>query len=274
MNIYAKPAHYYKHGTLTTRNPHLYRTSSLVRGNQIAAYLGWELNPEERELGIYVKPNENEISEMPDGSFIDVIDAFHLFHAISKRPKLNVILTSQYHYELWKNRIPNKIIVIPHHHCNFDREIRTKTEVDTVGYIGSIRGIDLDIDEATKRFNDMGLKFLTNYDFRGREDSVAFYKQIDIQLVWKPDNLPGHTPMKITNAASYGIPSISKPCEHFKEIEGFYITAPDKEGLYAEVEKLKDPDYYASWSERLIPEMEKYHISNIAKQYEELEHLA
>jgi len=277
ISIFAKPAHFYGHGTLTTRNPHLYRTSSLIRGDQIAEYLGAKLNPTEgyeNDTCIYVKPNEHQILRMKAGSWVDVIDAFYLLRLLKKRPEIGVIFTSQYHYEMFNGRIPNKTILIPHHHCNLDREIRTKDKIDTVGYIGSIRGIDLSIPETTKRFKEMGMNFITKYDFRGREDSVDFYKQIDIQLVWKPEDCPGHTPMKVINAAAYGIPSVSKHHDHYKEIEGFYDAVPDVEGIFAEVEKLKDPVYYASWSERLVPEMERYHISNIAKLYEKLDNLA
>jgi len=272
LTFFAKPQHYFKRGTVTSRNPHLFRTSSLVRGKQVADYLGCKYNPEdgyENDICVYVKPLPSDI--IGDNSYIDVIDGFHLFKLLENRPDIGIIFCSQFHYLKFKDQFKNKSVMIPHHHCNFERLVRPKREVKTVGYLGSIRGIDLDIPEITKRFKDIGLDFITNYHFETREDVMGFYKKIDIQLVWKKDNLPGVTPLKITNAASFGIPTVSKQSENFQEIEGFYIPAePDVDSLIAEVEKLKDQDYYNSWLNKLIKEMERFHISNTTKLYGEL----
>lgn len=269
--IFAKPPHFYRRGTLTTRRPHLYRTSSLIRGEQIAQYLGCEYNPTERKgnnIAVHVKPSH--IEEVRDGDWVDVLDNFQLLRRLKSRPEVGIIFCSQYHYDLFYEQYP-KSVMIPHHHCNFDREVRTRKEITTVGHIGSLRGVDIPFEVIEERLAKIGMTFIENHKFSCREDSVAFYKTIDIQLVWKEDGFIEHTPMKVVNAASYGIPSVSKHCENYREIEGFYdAVEPNLDVLFTEIEKLKDPAYYNSWSEKLIPEMERYHISNIAPLYEKL----
>lgn len=270
LTFFAKPQQYYSHGTIVSKNPHLFRTSSLIRGEQIAQYLGCKYNPTggcENDICIYVKPTE--LDHIKDGSYVDVIDNFSLLKLLEKRPGIGIIYSSQFHYNLFKDQFKNKSVLIPHHHCNFERAVRERKEIKNVGYLGSIRGIDLEIMDITNRLNGIGLNFLTNYHFKTRQDVINFYKQIDIQLVWKKDNLTGVTPMKITNAASFGIPTVSKQMDNFQEIDGFYIVATT-DTLITEIEKLKDPDYYDSWSKKLILEMERYHIGSIAKLYKEL----
>ena len=272
LTFFAKPQHYYKRGTVTSRNPHLFRTSSLIRGEQIAHHMGCKYNPTEGyedDVCIYVKPNV--FDDIKDGSWVDVLDNFRLLKLLEKRPGIGIIFCSQYHYDLLKGNYKNKSVFIPHHHCNFERYVRTLRDVKTVGYLGSIRGIALSVPEFTDRLKDIGLDFITNYHFKTREDVINFYRKIDIQIVWKKDRMSGVTPLKITNAASVGIPSVSKHMENFQELDGLYIpVASDIDSLVSELEKLKEQDYYNSWSRKLIPAMEKYHISNIAELYEQL----
>jgi len=272
LTFFAKPQHYYRHGTIMSRNPHLFRTSSLIRGEQIANYLGCKYNPTEGyedDVCIYVKPLS--LDDIKDGSYVDVLDNFSLLKPLKERPGIGIIFCSQFHYDMFKDKFENKSVLIPHHHCNFERYVRVLREVKTVGYLGSIRGIDLPVPKLTRRLKDIGLNFVTNYHFETRKDVSDFYRQIDIQIVWKKDNLTGVTPLKITNAASFGIPSVSKKMENFKELDGLYIpVAQDIDSLIIELGKLKEPSYYNAWSEKLIRAMEKYHIWNIAKLYKQL----
>ena len=274
LTIFAKPQHFFRNGIISHRYPHLYRTSSLVRGEQVAQYLGCKYNPTEGyedDICIYVKPERKILDDIKDGSYVDIIDDFHYLVLFENRPKINIIFTSQFHYDYFKDNIKNKSVCIPHHHCNFERAVRDRKEIKNVGFIGNKRGLEASVEELEARLGEIGMNFITNYDFKDREDVIDFYKQIDIQLIWKKDNFLSHTPMKLTNASSFGIPTVSKLCDNFKELDGFYITAGDSlDSLIVEIEKLKDQDYYNSWSKKLIPEMERYHIENIVKLYKEL----
>lgn len=274
LTFFAKPQFYLERGTVMSRYPHLHRTSSLIRGEQIANYLGCKYNPTEgyeNDTLVYVKPDPILLDDIPAGAWIDILDNFYLFKKVRRRPHLNLIFCSQYHYDLFKGRYSNKSVMIPHHHCNFEREVRPHREIKTVGFIGNKRGIDIAIPEITQRLKDIGLDFVTNYTFRGREDSMEFYRNIDIQLAWKPDDLKEHTPMKITNASSFGIPSVAKRCENYKELDGYYVAVDGGvDEMIQEIEKLKDPIYYQEWSDKLVKDTERYHISNIAKLYEQL----
>jgi hypothetical protein len=272
LTIFAKPQKYFKRGTVSSRYPHLFRTSSLVRGEQIAQYLGCKYNPEngyEDDLCIYVKPPN--LNNIKDGDFVDVVDDFYIVQFLKSRPEIGIIFCSEFHHDCFKGRIKNKVVIIPHHHCNFERFTRSRRAIKTAGIIGNKRGVDLLEDELKRRLKEIGLDLIINNDFKDRENVVDFYKQIDIQIVWKNDALLAHTPMKLTNAASFGIPTVSKDCKNFKDFDDFYIHADNTiDGLIDEVEKLKDEDYYGEWSEKVRAEAEKYHISHIAQLYRQL----
>jgi hypothetical protein len=236
--------------------------------------MGCKYNPTEgyeNDTCIYVKPEPKDFDHIKDGSYVDILDSFSTLSLLKKRPEIGIIFCSLFHYELFKDKYANKSVLIPHHHCNFERIKRTRKEINTVGFIGNKRGLAIPVEELEKRLKEIGLNFITNYEFGSRQDVIDFYKQIDIQLIWKDNTLLSHTPLKLTNAMSFGIPTVSKKCDNFKELEGFYIpTADSIENLMVELEVLKDQDYYNSWSKKSIEGSEKYHIENIAKLYEKL----
>ena len=73
------------------------------------------------------------------------------------------------------------------------------------------------------------------------------------------------------NAASFGIPTIANWKLGYKEFDGHYIPVKTMDSLVAEAEKMKDKNYYDEWSNKIIPETEKYHISKIAEIYRQLD---
>ena len=109
-------------------------------------------------------------------------------------------------------------------------------------------------------------------NYKTRQDIVDFYKTIDIQVIgyFKHYDHAYRHPTKIINAASFGIPTIAAPILGYKEFEGHYIPAGNMESLLVAVDKLRDIKYYSQWSTKIIKEAEKYHISNIAKLYQQL----
>lgn len=252
----------------------LQRVSSRVRGEEIAQYLGAKLNPTkgfENDVCIYVKPmHQNNIK---DGSYIDLLDDLHAFERIKDRPGLKAIAMSVPHYEFLKKELKNEVVLIPHHHVNFERVLRGKKRITTCGYVGvnnpKHRAINREVKSALTTIN---LNFDPLFLFQTRQDIIDYYKTIDIQVIGYFDHqdVPYYHATKIVNAASFGIPTVAGRRLGYKEFEKFYIPVNNMEELLTEVEKLKDPKYYKKWAIKVARAAEKYHISKIAKLYRKL----
>ena len=251
------------------------RVSSRIRGEEIAAYLGAKLNPIdgfEDDTCIYVKPtNLNHIS---DGDYVDVLDDLYATEQLKKRPGIKVIAMSTPHMEYLRSILQNEIIYIPHHHLNFERAKRERTDIIRCGFIGANSIYNKHPNaRAAKALEKMGMSFTPLYNFQTREDSVNYLKQIDIQIIPQFDfyqDVPYYHQTKIVNAMSYGIPTIAGPKLGYRDVEDFYFQAHNLLELVSVVEKLKDTTFYNELPDRLIQEAEKYHIENIAKLYEQL----
>lgn len=257
--------------------PYLHRGTSLIRGEQVAQFLGAKYNPAsgyENDIRIYIKPKS--LDHINDGGYIDVSDSGDfIIELLKKRPKLKLIASSLATYEYLKERLPNKIVLIPEHHCNFERAVRTRGEVATGGYVGTPNAFILGMNpEIEKRLAKIGLKFIAYYYFKNRQDLVGFYKEIDFQIIphfgYFDDSTIYRTPTKMINSASFGIPTISVRKSGYKEWEGNYIPAHDIDSLIKEAKKLKNKDYFEGWSKKIIKAAEPYHIENIAKLYRQL----
>ena len=259
-------------------NGHLQRVSSIIRADQIAEKIGARLNPTEgyvNDVCIYVKPyvkKDQDFKFEGRKNYIDIIDGHNLGQLALKHPEVGVIVCSQADYDTMKSVIPNEIVLIPQHHCNFKRFKRSRNEVKRVGVIG----VDAAFtflpeglkDELTKR----GMELVKFSKFFSREDIINFYLNIDIQIVWRPYGKTLSNPLKIVNAASFGIPTVALDEPAFKEVQGCYIPVETPERLLSEIEVLKNtPDLYESDSKTCIELSDRYHIDNISKLYEELD---
>ncbi len=222
----------------------LQRVSSRIRGEEIAEYLGAKFNQERSDVNIYVKGCRKE--QIQDGDYVDVLDDLWMTNWLKTRPKVKVIAMSLSHYDYLKSVLKNEIVYIPHHHVNFDRIKRTRKEITTCGYVG-----------APQRIKVKGFKFIQLNTFKTRKDIIDFYKKIDIQIICNVPDVPYYHPTKIINAMSFGIPTVAPKVQGYREVEGFY---------YQDIEELR-----SGWdADRLIQETENYHISNIAKLYQQL----
>jgi hypothetical protein len=246
-------------------------SSSFIRGEQIAKYLNAKYNPKdgyENDICIYIKP-EN-LDDIKDGSYVDIIDGAFLIKQLKNRPGINIIVCSESSYNHLENILKNKLFLIPQHHCNFERLKGQKKEPIVVGTIGLPLPQIIE-NEIMERLADIGLKFINYSTYQSRQDIVDFYKTIDIQIAWAVENNPLKNPMKIINAASFGIPTIAHRQIGYKEFEDNYIPVETLDELIKEVKKLKDEkNLYNYWSTKIIGPAEKYHISKIAKMYGEL----
>lgn len=276
ISIIAKPT-YWARVRGRARQKHLQRVSSRIRGEEIALHLGLRMNPQVREADevcIFVKPRH--LTNVKDGDYVDILDKFQIITELKARPKVKVIAMSDVHYNYLKKELKNEITLIPHHHINFERYKRKRNGTLVGGMIGTPSDMIFEIAGNLKdRLAEVGIEFTTCFDFKTREDMIEYYKKIDFLVIWYLDDIYERDdfcrhPAKIINAASFGIPTLGQPISGYREVEGFYIPIETLGDIVREAQKLKDGDYYNQWSEKLIKEAEKYHISEIAKLYKEL----
>lgn len=271
ISIFAKNPFRHKDG-------HMMRVSSMIRGQQIACFLGREakLNPDsgfEKDICIYVKPH------VPPGydfkfygkPYLDIVDGYALVPLLKKHPEVPVIVCAEYHLEVLYAVIPNKTIFIPQQHCNFERRVSQISDtIRNVGVIGSPKAFDFIPKEIEYGLESRGLNLIKFCQFYSRQDVVEFYGRIDLQLVWRPyrNKLPLSNPLKLVNAASFGIPTIALDEKGFGEMENCYIPVQTLDEFFEKLDLLRaNMDIYKSFSERCIARSEKYHIDNVSKLY-------
>lgn len=256
--------------------PILFRGSSLIRGEQMAQFLGGKYNPtqsSEHDICVYIKPKT--VAELKTGAWVDVVDnGRHNVEQLINRPDLNVIAFTKLSHDFIKQTLKNKIVVIPEHHCNFERIKRSRKRVTTAGIVTTPSLAAYQVyNQIEKQLEKVGIKFRTCYHFATRQDVVDFYQQIDFQVVgyfgYGEINPFGH-PNKIINAASFGIPTIAYQKLGYQEFASNYLPIKNMSELELEVEKLKERNYYEAFAGKIINAAEQYHIENIAKKYKVL----
>ena len=269
ISIFAKPPFEMKH---------LQRVSSIVRGEQIAAYMGnARLNPEsgyEDDTCIFVKPHikPGNSFDFPKRSWIDIHDAFDLVEVLNRYPDVGVIAYSDLAKETLSKYIKNKIALIPHHHVNFERTRRNRDKILKVGTTGSPFANTYVPDVIREGLEKRGIKFELYTNFYPRMSVARFHESIDVHLHWRPWlNRPLSCPFKIINAASFGVPTIALDEPSFKEVGGAYIGVKTPEEWLSALDFLiSNFDLYRQMSNKGLEIAEKYHIENIAKLYEKL----
>lgn len=270
ISIYARPMYWDKG---YTNEKYLHRLTTRVRGEEITEYLGGKFNilRKRSDVCIFVKPRH--LRSTKDGDYVDILDEVALIPLLKERPKIKVIAMSDIHFNYLKKELPNQVVLIPHHHINFEKQTRTKNKKIVGGMIGSPSKVAYDLVKAI-RSKLKGIEFTTCFNAKTREEMVEYYKSIDFLVIFnlnsKDRTLFYRHPTKIINAASFGIPSLAQTELGYKEVEGLYIPVETVEDIVREAKKLQDEDYYNQWSEKLLKEAEKYHISKIAKLYQNL----
>lgn len=266
----------YDKRTKPIKGGYLMRVSSMIRIDQIAEAIGARVNPisgYEDDVCIYIKPmvKKGYDFKFEGKPYIDIIDGHNLGQLAQKHPEVTVIVCSQADYNVMSKAIPNKIVLIPQHHINFDRLKRTRTEIKTVGTIGTRDAFPYLPKELRGELSKRGIELVEFSRFFKRQDIIDFYLKIDLQIVWRPYKKILSNPLKIINAASFGIPTIALEEKVFKEVDGCYIpvnTFP--EFLECLDALISSPEMYKSYSLEGIENTERYHISNIIKLYKEL----
>jgi hypothetical protein len=269
ISIFAKPPFEMKH---------LQRVSSIVRGEQIAAYMGnARLNPDsgyENDTCIFVKPHikPGNSFDFPKHSWIDIHDAFDLVEVLNRYPDVGVIAYSDLAFETLSKHTRNKIALIPHHHVNYERTKRSRDKILKVGTTGSLPAWDYIPDKIKQGLKARGIKLELYTNFYPRMSVARFHESIDVHLHWRPWlNRPLSCPFKIINAASFGVPTIALDEPSFKEVEGTYIGVKTPEEWLEKLDYLiADNSLYDDLVNNCLEVSERYHISKIAKLYEQL----
>jgi hypothetical protein len=256
---------------------HLMRVSSIIRGDQIAKQIGAKLNPEsgyENDVCIYVKPQVRKGGDFEFKgrvNYLDMIDGHNLAEVAKKHPEVGVIVCSKADYNIMSKEIPNKIVLIPQHHCNFERTRKTVREIKRIGVIGTRGAFPFLPKELKPELSKRGIELVEYSQFFSRENIIDFYMDIDLQIVWRPYRKILSNPLKLVNASSFGIPTVALDEKAFWELKGIYIPVGTLESLLEAIDSLvKSPDLYFDYSIRCIEKAEEYHIENIGKLYEKL----
>jgi len=255
------------------------------RGRQMAQKLGGKINPKidyRDDICIFVKKILQDRLPLPTHSYLDVNDSPRAYEYIRDHPdtKIGIIADSGIIYKFLKKELKrNDIYLIKHHHCNFERWVRPDRPVKTVGIMGSIIAFQYPLDKIRRDLKIIGLELKYEPDYWAfykdkREKVVKFYKNIDIQIAWRPKAWsprfePFRRPLKLINAGSFGIPTVAYPePSYVDEFDGYYLPALKIDQLIESVKKLKDyPGFYKVIVDRAIKKSEEYHIDNISKLY-------
>lgn len=272
INFIAKPPYEMRH---------LQRVSSIVRGEQIAAYLGNARlnpdNPSENDVYIFVKPHIKlgNSFDFPKKSWVDIQDGFDLVEVLKRYPDVGVIAYGDLAYELLSKQLMNRIVNIPHHHVNFERTVRKRDKILKVGTTGSPPAWNYIPEVIKEGIKKRGLKLELYSNFYPRMSVSRFHESVDIFIHWRPFlDRKLSCPFKIINAASFGVPTIALDEPSFKEVEDCYIGVKTAEEWLGVLDRLLgDPILYKNISDKCLETAEKYHIENIAKLYEELDNV-
>jgi len=285
ISIFAKPAFLnvnpgepFALRTKPVRAGHLMRVSSMIRGDQIADQIGARLNPTEgyeNDTCIYVKPMVRKGDDFKfEGkvNYLDIIDGHNLGQLLNKHPEVNAIVCSQADMETMSGCISNKIVFIPQHHCNFNREKRTRTEIKTVGVIGTRGAFPMLPPDLKIELDKRGMELIEFSRFFTRQDIIDFYKKIDIQMVWRPYKKLLSNPLKLVNGASFGIPTVALDEVAFEELKGCYLPVTTFEQFLMRLDELRnDSDKYMDYSKKCLIKAESYHIEKVGEMYKELD---
>ena len=259
---------------------YLKRVSALIRGHQIAEALKAKLNPPtgyKNDICIYVKPEPDQDGRYKfEGKkqYLDIIDGEGYISFLKNYPNVKAIVCSEHDYLVASTHgLIQRTVLVPQHHCNWDREARTRTTVTTVGAIGNRTGLGYIPAELKQRLAKRGMEFIESWQFFSRQDVLDFYKKIDIQVVWRPYMLKRalSNPLKIVNAASFGIPPVALDEPTFKEIGNCCVGVATLDELLTQIDRLRaSPALYQAFSRLCRLTAERYHIDNIVKLYQKL----
>ena len=248
-----------------------------IRAKQIGDFIGARIQSEEvseTDTCIYVVTVPRE--KVSKNVYLDILDREDMLRRAKRYPWYKVIAMSNLAKEHISDRLGrNDIIVIPNHHCNFERFVKPMKEIETVGCVGNKHSLQCDVNIIKNLLSKIEVKFIFFREYRNRMDVVGFYKNIDLQVVFRPseDSAKFKSPLKLQNAGSFGIPTIAYPEYVYQnEWDGCFEPANTVEELVEKVKWFKENnDVYGQMRDKGIRRAEETHIENVAKLYRSLD---
>lgn len=254
---------------------HLTPISSIIRGQQVAEFLGARLNPRggfARDLCIFVKRTPPERGVLARPPVVDIVDGWGLCPVLADRPEAVVLACSRLDEAALSRCLPNRVVFLPQHSCNFERQRRIRSEVTVLGAIGTYGAWRYLPEGLEEELAIRGMRLWRYSEFTCREDVVRFYLGIDLQLVWRPYSKHLSNPLKLVNAASFGVPTLAWEEPAFEEMRGSYWPVETREALLAGIDSLRaSPQRYADYADRGLALAEAYHLDKVGELYKELD---
>lgn len=243
--------------------------SGQIRGQQMKNHFKARINPDtgwtyDFDVHVWVKQEPEDLT-LPGKHYLDILDEHRRVSWLMEHPECGVISSSASGHEYLTEKLGrDDVVFIPQHHCNFDRELREREGFTVAGVVGGPGAIQCNLEELEENLRMKGITdFLWFQDFNTPQEIVDFYKQIDVQIVWRKQQRPLKNPLKIINAMSVGVPTLAFPEIGYQEVEGYYWRV----GSMRDVRKAIDKLNRGFDAQRLIDKAEEYHIDNIAPLY-------
>ncbi len=228
------------------------------------------------DVNIYVKPHVrpgDDFEFTGSKNYIDIIDGWGLIPLLERHPEVGVIACSKQDEQKLKKALPNnKVVFIPQHSCNYNGERRSRKGISSVGIIGTEDAFAHIPEGLESELRKRHIGLVKFSKFFSRQDIIDFYKSIDVQLVWRPYRMRLSNPLKIVNAASFGIPSIVYDESVFEEVKGCYIGVRDLTNFLVALDTMGETGnlLYDKMRHDCLKKAEDYHISKVAELYRQL----
>lgn len=254
-----------------------------IRGKQIASFLGvpCDVKAEKGDIFVAVKSIVMDAEAAKDtvkSLWIDVVDGYGVIDHLMEHPWMKAIAISRMAFEFIRNRVENEMVIIPEHHCNFNNETRPEDrEVRVVGAACYPGNFDLDPTEVRDALASIGLDFRIKTEFKNQQEVIDFYKSMDIQFCFRkfrgienrePPELKN--PLKLENAGSFKIPTVSYPEPNFiREFgQGTFMPVRNLTEVVDACKKLKeDKGLYNIIANFAYDKAQQFHIARIAPLY-------
>lgn len=254
--------------------------STDIRGHQIADRLENAVvdpgNVFPDDIYIFIKSYpEAELIDYLGKCYVDVVD--NIPAAKNCSPDVGVIAIGKTaHGYISKLLDRDDVLLIPEHHCNFDREVRESRDVLRVGYCGIEDCFHLNVKDVTEALANIGMEFVCNFKVKDRMCVVDFYMSIDIHLTFREDakmSAPSlKNPLKLANAGSFNIPTVGFPEQNYiDEWDGCFAKVRSLDEVVRAVKVLKESEAaYENLAGLGFEKAKEYHIDKIIPLYEEL----
>lgn len=214
--------------------------------------------------------------------FVDVVDGFGVIPHYYNHSNVRFIAISELAKDFLKLRGCENVVVIPEHHCNFERFTRdASNEIKTIGFIGYPNRFGLPPEAVAERMIAEGFRYLHKTDFKDRKEVCEFYKEIDIQITFgdprttssmqMPPELKN--PLKLENAGSFKIPTVGYPEPNYElEFANAYLPAYSLDEIIDLCKMLRGNEkIYNLYAERAYRKAKEYHIDKVIELYRRLE---